>query len=183
MMQGIATLSLSQLLSLPLPRPSSSISGYTYVSMPLVCANVVFGRVILHHSHLLDGKLAPELPRLGTVRSDTGTLPVELVVLGTDEFLGGFGAVVAAAGAGGRAAKGHALRRAGEEALGEHCFGSGMEWRVEQCGVWVRWACDGEVELTKRGLADGWATHGISRLGGGWSAVCAVCTVIPPHPM
>lgn len=57
-------------------------------------------------SDLLQGQLAPELARLLAVGSNAGTLTVELVVLGADELLGGLGAVVAAAGAEGCAAKG-----------------------------------------------------------------------------
>lgn len=89
-------------------------------------------------------QLAPELARLLGVLGNAGTLAVELVVLGTSKLLGGLGAVVAAAGAEGCAGNGHALRRAGKDALGEHDSVVWVEWRVEsiEC-VRGRWGLGG----------------------------------------
>ena len=64
---------------------------------------------------------------------DTGTLAVELVVLGAGELLGALGAVVAAwaggaEGSGTLGAQNHARGGAGEHALCEH-LGRLVEWR------------------------------------------------------
>jgi hypothetical protein len=68
--------------------------------------------------------------------SNTGTLTVELIVLGARELLGALGAVVALGGAAGAeggcsalGAQSHARGGAGEDALGEHGGGDVVEWR------------------------------------------------------
>jgi hypothetical protein len=80
-----------------------------------------------HVEHLLDAQLAPELAALCAVLGNTGTLAVELVVLGSGELPGALRAVVAAAGAGRSAGKRHARRLAGEDSLGEHGGRGGVE--------------------------------------------------------
>jgi hypothetical protein len=89
--------------------------------------------------------------------SNTGTLTVELIVLGARELLGAFGAVVALGGAAGAeggcsalGAQGHARRGAGEDALGKHAVGGGG--RVEMGGVVQLGVGGGLDEVARTGI-------------------------------
>lgn len=128
--------------------------------------------------HSLNRQFPPELATLSSVLTNASALTIEFVILGASELLGALRAVVAAAGAERGTLQGHARRRAGEDALGEHVEGVVEGGGGEMGGQWLAGgqtsceydslrSCGCELHQAMAGLAEqAWHIYAVCRVGG-----------------